>query len=215
MGYMSELLGLGVPDASSPSHESKMPSASSMHAKLVKADLNGALLTGERGGYLARSPATDPYRHFSTLVRQSRNPCLVGLSGIVLHETENAFKLITRKNQLKRTSGLTHPPPPSHRLPPQSSRNRTPSSHLPYRSTRHTLRRLPSGIPHRRSNKIQKRCGRCSINPISSLIYTETSSVFVLRIGRIGNLKPKRRSSYELSCEWRCFSCVAASTSHI
>ena len=99
---MSELLGLGVPDASSSSYESKMPSASSMHAKLVKADLNGALLTGERGGYLARSPATDPYRHFSTLVRQSRNPCLVGLSGIVLHETENAFKLITRKNQLKR-----------------------------------------------------------------------------------------------------------------
>ncbi|KAN0092540.1 Rof/RNase P-like protein [Tylopilus felleus] len=79
MGYMSELLGLGVPDASSSSHEGKMPSVSSMHAKLVKADLNGALLT----------------------VRQSRNPCLVGLSGIVLHETENAFKLITRKNQLK------------------------------------------------------------------------------------------------------------------
>ena len=44
---MSELLGLGVSDAST-SHESKMPSASSMHAKLVKADLNGALLTGER-----------------------------------------------------------------------------------------------------------------------------------------------------------------------
>jgi hypothetical protein len=48
MGYMSELLGLGVPDASSSSHESKMPGASSMHAKLVKADFNGALLTGER-----------------------------------------------------------------------------------------------------------------------------------------------------------------------
>lgn len=48
MGYMSELLGLGVPDASSSSHEGKMPSVSSMHAKLVKADLNGALLTGKR-----------------------------------------------------------------------------------------------------------------------------------------------------------------------
>ncbi|KAF8442063.1 Rof/RNase P-like protein [Boletus edulis BED1] len=79
MGYMSELLGLRVPDVSSSSHEGEMPGASSMHAKLVKADLNGALLT----------------------VRQSRNPCLVGLSGIVLHETENAFKLITRKNKLK------------------------------------------------------------------------------------------------------------------
>lgn len=47
MGYMSELLGLGVPDASSSTHEGKMPSASSMHVKLVKADMNGALLTGE------------------------------------------------------------------------------------------------------------------------------------------------------------------------
>lgn len=47
MGYMSELLGLDVPDGAS-SHEDKMPSASSMHAKLVKADLNGALLTGRR-----------------------------------------------------------------------------------------------------------------------------------------------------------------------
>jgi len=86
MGYMSELLGLDPPDtdaststSSSSHHRGKMPSASSMHAKLVKADFNGSLLT----------------------VRQSRNPCLVGISGIVIHETENAFKMITRKNQLK------------------------------------------------------------------------------------------------------------------
>ncbi|KAF9231366.1 RNase P subunit p29-like protein [Melanogaster broomeanus] len=79
MGYMSELLGLTTPDPSSSSHADKMPSSSSMHAKLVKADLHGSLLT----------------------VRQSRNPCLVGLSGIVIHETENAFKVITRKDQLK------------------------------------------------------------------------------------------------------------------
>ena len=100
--YMLELLGLGVPDSLS-SHEGKMPSASSMHAKLVKADLIGALLTGEREIYLARLLATDPYRHSPTQVRQSQNPCLIGLSGIVLHETENAFKLITPKNWLKRT----------------------------------------------------------------------------------------------------------------
>ncbi|KAF8834610.1 RNase P subunit p29-like protein [Paxillus ammoniavirescens] len=79
MGYMSELLGLAAPDSLSPSLEGKMPSSSSMHAKLVKADLHGSLLT----------------------VRQSRNPCLVGLSGIVIHETENAFKIVTRKDQLK------------------------------------------------------------------------------------------------------------------
>ncbi|KAF9219436.1 RNase P/MRP, p29 subunit [Gyrodon lividus] len=79
MGYMSELLGLATPDHSSISHKGKMPSSSSIHAKLVKSDLHGSLLT----------------------VRQSRNPCLVGLSGIVIHETENAFKIVTRKDQLK------------------------------------------------------------------------------------------------------------------
>jgi hypothetical protein len=35
-------------------------------------------------------------------VRQSKNPCLVGLSGIVIHETENAFKVVTPKNAVKR-----------------------------------------------------------------------------------------------------------------
>lgn len=77
MGYMSELLGLSPP-SSVPVAEA-MPNASSMHPKLVKADFHGSLLT----------------------VRQSKNPCLVGLSGIVIHETENAFKVITRKDQLK------------------------------------------------------------------------------------------------------------------
>lgn len=41
---------------------------------------------------------------YSFLVRQSKNPFLVGLSGIVIHETENAFKVVTRKDQLKRES---------------------------------------------------------------------------------------------------------------
>lgn len=77
MGYMSELLGL-PPPSSVPVAEA-MPNASSMHPKLVKADFHGSLLA----------------------VRQSKNPCLVGLSGIVIHETENAFKVITPKDQLK------------------------------------------------------------------------------------------------------------------
>ena len=34
-------------------------------------------------------------------MRQSKNPCLVGLSGIIIHETENAFKVVTQKDQLK------------------------------------------------------------------------------------------------------------------
>ena len=36
-------------------------------------------------------------------VRQSKNPCLVGLSGIVVHETENAFKVISQRDEMKCT----------------------------------------------------------------------------------------------------------------
>jgi len=52
MGYMSELLGL-LPPASTPTVEA-MPNASSMHAKLVKADTHGSILTGTRPRYQFR-----------------------------------------------------------------------------------------------------------------------------------------------------------------
>jgi len=80
LGYMSELLGL-APPPSAPNPNPAMPSAASMHAKLVKADFHGSLIT----------------------VKQSKNVCIVGLSGIVIHETENAFKVITSKDKLKRS----------------------------------------------------------------------------------------------------------------
>ncbi|OJT15879.1 Ribonuclease P protein subunit p29 [Trametes pubescens] len=79
LGYMSELLTLSAQPAIIPQNSAVMPSAAGMHSKLLKADFHGAVLT----------------------VRQSKNPCLVGLSGIVVHETENAFKMITQKDQLK------------------------------------------------------------------------------------------------------------------
>ena len=37
-------------------------------------------------------------------VKQSKNADLVGLGGIVILETENAFRVVTRKNKVKRTS---------------------------------------------------------------------------------------------------------------
>ncbi|KZT68989.1 RNase P/MRP, p29 subunit [Daedalea quercina L-15889] len=80
-GYMAELLAL-PPAPSGPNNQSipeAIPNSAAMHAKLVKADFHGSIMT----------------------VRQSKNPCLVGLSGIVIHETENAFKIVTRKDQLK------------------------------------------------------------------------------------------------------------------
>ncbi|KAH7910523.1 RNase P subunit p29-like protein [Hygrophoropsis aurantiaca] len=80
MGYMSELLGLAPPPISkTPPTAESMPSTAGMHAKLVKADFHGSIIS----------------------VRQSKNPCLIGISGIVIHETENAFKIVTKKDQLK------------------------------------------------------------------------------------------------------------------
>ncbi|KAF8799049.1 hypothetical protein BYT27DRAFT_7227965 [Phlegmacium glaucopus] len=81
MGYMSELLGLShEPSCANNSAMVKaMPSSTSMHPKLLKADFHGSIMT----------------------VRRSKNPCLLGLSGIVIHETENAFKVVTKHDKLK------------------------------------------------------------------------------------------------------------------
>ncbi|KAF8229235.1 RNase P subunit p29-like protein [Tricholoma matsutake] len=79
MGYMSELLGLSQQSSSAFPTTQMMPPSAGMHPKLVKADYHGSIMT----------------------VRQSKNPCLVGLSGIVIHETENAFRIITPKDQVK------------------------------------------------------------------------------------------------------------------
>ena len=96
---MSELLAL--PPASSGSTQHAQTQAASMQAKLIKADFNGAMITGRN---LALS-----FVYFVGLttclglsVKQSKNPSLVGLTGIVILETENAFKIVTRADQLKR-----------------------------------------------------------------------------------------------------------------
>ncbi|KAF9511196.1 hypothetical protein BS47DRAFT_1347078 [Hydnum rufescens UP504] len=82
--YMAELMNLqtkpsetGNPGPSRISH--RMPNAATMHAKLVKADFHGCIIK----------------------VQQSRNPSLVGCCGIIIHETENTFKIVTEKNSLK------------------------------------------------------------------------------------------------------------------
>ncbi|KAG6854496.1 hypothetical protein C0991_006098 [Blastosporella zonata] len=80
LGYMSELLALQQPPIAGPSSAQAMPSSSGMHPKLLKADFHGSIMT----------------------VRQSKNPCIVGLSGIVIQETENVFKVVTQKDTVKR-----------------------------------------------------------------------------------------------------------------
>jgi hypothetical protein len=49
LGYISELLGLGPQPAGAVTEENAArPSAATMHAKLVKADFHGSIMTGER-----------------------------------------------------------------------------------------------------------------------------------------------------------------------
>lgn len=106
LGYMSELLSLSPqPAAPSADPASAMPGTAGMHAKLIKADFHGAIVKGARALNIHCSLSHfDILPHIPRsvlLVRQSKNPCLVGLSGIVVHETENAFKVITRKDEQK------------------------------------------------------------------------------------------------------------------
>jgi len=102
MGYMSELLGLSrePSNANISAMEKAMPSSASMHPKLLKADFHGSIMT----------------------VRQSKNPCLLDLSGIVIHETENAFKVVTKNDKLrvipKRNSIFAFAVPLYSTLPP-------------------------------------------------------------------------------------------------
>jgi ribonuclease P protein subunit POP4 len=100
---MSELLALGPsPPASTSTAVPAMPAVAGMHAKLVKADFHGSLVTGIL--FIIKT-GTDKLAYLPCIVstvKQSKNPCLVGLSGIVIHETENAFKVVTKKDKLKR-----------------------------------------------------------------------------------------------------------------
>jgi ribonuclease P protein subunit POP4 len=52
----------------------------------------------ERGFFLSKSVGENPNKF---TVRRSKNAALVGASGIVVQETENTFKVVTRKNKLK------------------------------------------------------------------------------------------------------------------
>ncbi|KAG8993529.1 hypothetical protein FRB90_000676 [Tulasnella sp. 427] len=77
VAYIAELLNLSrQPGDSKTPPTLNVPVA---HAKLVKADFHGAIIT----------------------VKESKNASLVGQTGIVVHESENTFKIITQRNQFK------------------------------------------------------------------------------------------------------------------
>ncbi|KAJ7703943.1 Rof/RNase P-like protein [Mycena rosella] len=75
MGYMSELLNLPQRTGAAP----RVPSGAAMHPKLLKADFNGSMMT----------------------VHQSKNIAILGISGIVIQETEGTFKVVTKENKVK------------------------------------------------------------------------------------------------------------------
>ncbi len=107
LGYMSELLGLAAPPTPLPVDPSAaMPQAAGMHAKLVKADFHGSIVTGASFFFLAPLPKKGK-EQFNRIrkVRRSKNAALVGASGIVVQETENTFTVVTQKDKLKGASG--------------------------------------------------------------------------------------------------------------
>lgn len=77
-GYMRELLGTDSPTATQAQNQ--------LHIlpKLVKADFHGAVMT----------------------VVKAKCPHLVGLSGVVVKETENMFYVVTRGDKVKGTSHI-------------------------------------------------------------------------------------------------------------
>ena len=95
---MSELLAL--PPASSGSTQHAQTQAAGIHAKLIKADFNGAMITGTTLDWslICYAGLTT---YMELIVKQSKNPTLVGLLGIVILETENTFKIVTQADQLK------------------------------------------------------------------------------------------------------------------
>ncbi|KZT57639.1 hypothetical protein CALCODRAFT_469457 [Calocera cornea HHB12733] len=84
LGYIAELLQLPPPPSDEILHshdpaQHKLPNVPGMQAKLVKADLHGSILS----------------------VKRAKNLDLKGRGGIVVHETENTFKVVTAQDQLK------------------------------------------------------------------------------------------------------------------
>ena len=107
MGYMSELLGLSRYSAS-VSCPQTMPGSSAMHPKLLKADFHGSIMTGLSLCIFSIGLLTIPI-----VVHKAKNPCLVGISGIVIHETENAFKVVTPQDKVKGTIAVSFTEPSS------------------------------------------------------------------------------------------------------
>ena len=96
---MSELLGLQQRPSQPVSNPVDfMPNSSAVHPKLLKADFHGSIMTGS---LFSSSVKIHPFSNTLLTVVRSKNPCLIGLSGIVIHETENTFRVVTKDDEVK------------------------------------------------------------------------------------------------------------------
>nr|GAT47422.1 predicted protein [Mycena chlorophos] len=91
LGYMSELLNLPQPGSGPP----RILSGLAVHPRLVKADFHGSIITG------TSLHSSRDYVLNASLVHQTKNSSILGMSGIVIHETEGTFKIVTKDDKLK------------------------------------------------------------------------------------------------------------------
>ncbi|KAK7055588.1 ribonuclease P protein subunit [Favolaschia claudopus] len=121
MGYMSELLNLPQSSSGPP----RAPQGAAMHPKLLKADFHGSFIT----------------------VHQTRNTAILGISGIIIHETEGTFKVVTNEDKLKilpkQNTIFTFAVPVYSTLPPTHD----PSHPLPIPAPEESLQTVLDG-PH-------------------------------------------------------------------
>lgn len=71
----------------------------SLHAKLVKAEFVGCLISGSFPPPL--SLVRELIKWGWKKVKRAKNPSLVGLKGIILQETQSVFKIITILSSIK------------------------------------------------------------------------------------------------------------------
>lgn len=99
--YIAEVMGLAVRPEVLPTKEqmgSVMPSTAGLQAKLVKADFHGCVVKGT-SVKLVKGPVC--LMDGITSVKECKNASRVGCEGIVVHETSNTFKVVTRQDKLK------------------------------------------------------------------------------------------------------------------
>jgi Ribonuclease P/MRP, subunit p29 len=223
LGYMSELLALspGPPplreradgDGEVAPKAATMPQAAGMHAKLVKADFHGSIMIGQfrvrvlfNGEVFVQSNLV-----WGNQVRRSRNAALVGVSGIVVQETENTFKVVTCNNKLKgdATFCLLHLPwaclfadsdPSSQSCQSKGLSSRLPSLCIAQNSP--LLLMVAWGQTQDQTAVVAAAATcdtriRCSMAHISSLSCTGTNSASARRIGWGESSSTRRPSSCE------------------